>query len=88
MLARRADFGQGEEMVRALHERLPFVVTVMRSSGQLRLWSVAEWQFKDGSGYPTYTLLMNTDGGALKLTGERPMRALSLADAFWATANP
>jgi hypothetical protein len=88
MLARRADFGQGEEMVRALHERLPFVVTVIRANGQLLLWSVAEWQFKDGSGYPTYTLLMNTDGGELKLTGERPMRALSLADAFWATANP
>ncbi len=84
MLARRADFGQGEEMVRALHERLPFVVTVIRSNGQLRLWSVAEWQFKDGSGYPTYTLLMNTEGGELKLTGERPMRELVLPEGFWA----
>jgi Flp pilus assembly CpaF family ATPase len=83
MLARRADFGQGEEMVRALHERLPYVVTVMRSNEQLRLWSVGEWQFKDGSGYPTYVLLMNTEAGALKLTGERPMRELSLPDEFW-----
>lgn len=83
MLARRADFGQGEEMVRALHERLPFVVTILRANGQLRLWSVGEWQFKDGSGYPTYTLLMNTEEGQLKLTGERPMRGLKLTDDFW-----
>jgi Flp pilus assembly CpaF family ATPase len=83
MLARRANFGQGEEMVRALHERLPFVVTVIRSNGQLRLWSVAEWQFKDGSGYPTYTLLMNIEGGELKLTGERPFRELNLREGFW-----
>lgn len=83
MLARRADFGQGEEMVRALHERLPFVVTVIRSSSQLRLWSVAEWQFKDGSGYPTYILLMSTEEGRLKLTGERPARPLNLAVDFW-----
>jgi hypothetical protein len=83
MLARRADFGQGEEMVRALHERLPFVITVMRSNGQLRLWSVGEWQFKDGSGYPTYTLLMNTEGGEIKLTGERPTRDLPLPENFW-----
>jgi hypothetical protein len=83
MLARRADFGQGEEMVRALHERLPFVVTILRANGQLRLWSVGEWQFKDGSGYPTYTLIMNTEAGQLKLTGERPMRTLSLENGFW-----
>jgi Flp pilus assembly CpaF family ATPase len=83
MLARRADFGQGEEMVRALHERLPFVITILRSNGQLRLWSIGEWQFKDGSGYPTYTLLMNTEEGVLNLTGERPMRGLDLADGFW-----
>jgi Flp pilus assembly CpaF family ATPase len=83
MLARRADFGQGEEMVRALHERLPFIVTVMRANGQLRLWSVAEWQFKDGSGYPTYTLLMNTEEGVLKLTGEHPTRTLELPGNYW-----
>ena len=87
MLARRADFGQGEEMVRALHERLPFVVTVIRSNGRLRLWSVAEWQFKDGSGYPTYILLMNTEGGELKLTGERPARTLNIPDGFWPEPN-
>jgi len=86
MLARRADFGQGEEMVRALHERLPFVVTVIRSNGQLRLWSVAEWQFKDGSGYPTYTLLMNTEERVLKLAGEHPSRELSIPEGFWKTS--
>ena len=83
MLARRSDFGQGEEMVRALHERLPFVVTILRANGQLRLWSIGEWQFKDGSGYPTYTLLMNTEEGKLKLTGERPMREVTLPEGFW-----
>lgn len=82
MLARRADFGQGEEMVRALYERLPFVLSVINLNGQLRLWSVAEWQFRDSPDYPTYVLLMQTEGGELKFTGEHPARDLSLPDGF------
>ena len=83
MLARRADFGQGEEMVRALYERLPFVLSVINLKGQLRLWSVAEWQFRDSPDYPTYVLLMQTEGGELKFTGERPTRDLPLPETFW-----
>ncbi|MCB9451925.1 MAG: Flp pilus assembly complex ATPase component TadA [Anaerolineaceae bacterium] len=83
MLARRADFGGGEELVRALYERLPFVLSVLNYNGQLRLWSVAEWQFRDSPDYPTYVLLMHTEGGELKFTGERPARELSLPDRFW-----
>ncbi|MBZ0277888.1 MAG: Flp pilus assembly complex ATPase component TadA [Anaerolineae bacterium] len=83
MLARRADFGQGEEMVRALYDRLPFVLSVLNLDGKLRLWSVAEWQFRDSPDYPTYVLLMQTEGGELKFTGERPVRDLSLPDGFW-----
>jgi Flp pilus assembly CpaF family ATPase len=83
MLARRADFGQGEELVRALYQRLPFVVSVIRTSGQLRLWSVSEWQFRDSPDYPTYTPLLQTEQGELKLTGQQPARPLNLPPAFW-----
>jgi pilus assembly protein CpaF len=85
MLARRADTGGGEALVKALYERLPFVVTVSRVNGKLCLWSIGEWQFKHSPDYPTYTLLMQVTEGQLQLTGERPARALELNDQFWGT---
>lgn len=83
MLARRADMSQSEDMVRALYQRLPFVVTVNRLNGALRLWSVGEWQFKHSPDYPTYVPLMRVENGLLRLTGGRPARALPLPEAFW-----
>jgi Flp pilus assembly CpaF family ATPase len=83
MLARRADFGQGEELVRSLYQRLPFVVSVIRTNGQLRLWSVSEWQFKDSPDYPTYTPLLQTEQGELKRMDQRPARPLDLPTSFW-----
>jgi Flp pilus assembly CpaF family ATPase len=84
MLARRADFGQGEEFVRALYRRLPFVVTVNRVGGQLRLWSIAEWQFRHAPDYPTYTTLMQVSEGQLRLTEDRPALPLDLPPDFYA----
>jgi len=86
MLARRADVGQGEDLVRALYQRLPFVVAVNRINGVLRLWSIGEWQFKHSADYPTYTLLMHTENGDLKLTSERPIQELNLLQSFWETS--
>jgi Flp pilus assembly CpaF family ATPase len=83
MLARRADFGQGETLVRSLYQRLPFVVTVNRVGGQLRLWSIAEWQFRHSPDYPTYTTLMQVSEGRLQLTAERPMLPLDLPEEYW-----
>jgi Flp pilus assembly CpaF family ATPase len=83
MLARRADFGQGEELVRALYQRLPFVVSVIRTNGELRLWGVSEWQFRDSPDYPTYTPLLQTEQRELKLVGHQPTRPLNLPPAFW-----
>jgi Flp pilus assembly CpaF family ATPase len=83
MLARRADVGGGEALVRSLYECLPFVITVNRVGGQLRLWSVGEWQFRHSPDYPTYTLLMQREQGELRLTGERPARPVLLPDSFW-----
>lgn len=83
MLARRADVGQGETLVRALYERLPFVITVNRINGVLRLWGISEWQFKHSADYPTYTPLMQVEEGVLKFTGERPIKPLNLPDSFW-----
>lgn len=83
MLARRASIGQGEELVRALYQRLPFIVSVNRLNDSLRLWSIGEWQFKHSAEYPTYTLLMHTENGELKLTGEQRVQPLKLPDAFW-----
>jgi Flp pilus assembly CpaF family ATPase len=83
MLARRADVGGGEDRVRALYERLPYVIAVNRSNNALRLWSIGEWQFKHSPDYPTYTPLLQIEEGQLKLTGERPERVLDLPDSFW-----
>lgn len=83
MLARRAEVGAGETLIRALYERLPFVVTVNRLGERLRLWSVGEWQFRHSADYPTYTALMQVENGELRLTGERPARSLDLPPGFW-----
>jgi type IV secretory pathway ATPase VirB11/archaellum biosynthesis ATPase len=83
MLARRAEVGAGETLIRALYERLPFVLTVNRVGGRLRLWSIGEWQFRHSPDYPTYTALMQIENGELRLTGERPARPLDLPPAFW-----
>jgi Flp pilus assembly CpaF family ATPase len=82
MLARRADFSQGEVMVDAMYRRLPFVVTVWRVRGQIKLYSIGEWQFRN-SDYPDYVLLMKSEDGELKLTGERPSLPLDLPENFW-----
>ena len=82
MLARRADVGQGEALVNAMYERLPFVVTVWRVRGQIRLYSIGEWQFK-ASDYPDFVLIMRTVDGQLRLTGKQPVHDLNLPDDFW-----
>ncbi len=83
MLARRAEVGGGEALIRPLYERLPFVIAVNRVGGQLRLWSIGEWQFKHTPDYPTYVSLMQMEEGQLKLTGEQPLRELPLPLDFW-----
>ncbi|MEP6989095.1 MAG: hypothetical protein ABI970_26060, partial [Chloroflexota bacterium] len=83
MLARRAEIGGGEALIRPLYERLPFVIAVNRVGGQLRLWNIGEWQFKHNPDYPTYVSLMQVEDGQLKRTGEPASRPLSLADEFW-----
>ena len=82
MLARRADVGQGEALVNALYERLPFIVTVWRANGQIRLYSIAEWQYRQ-SDYPDFVLLLSTTSGEQKLTGQQPVHPLGLPDTFW-----
>ncbi len=83
MLARRAEPGGGEALIHPLYDRLPFVIAVNRVGGQLRLWSIGEWQFKHTPDYPTYVPLMAVDDGQLKLTGEVSSRELILEDDFW-----
>lgn len=83
MIARRSATSGGEEPVHRLYERLPFVVVVRRSRGQIRLHSIAEWQYLDGSEYPSLIDLMTPDWDGSTLSGRRPMRALDLPDAFW-----
>ncbi len=83
MLARRADSSGGERLVNALHERLPYVVTLSRGGERLRVAGIGEWQFKHSADYPTYTLLMATEDGQLRFTGETPTHPLELAADFW-----
>jgi pilus assembly protein CpaF len=83
MLARRADASRGDTLARALFERLPFVITLNRAGGRVRVWAVSEWQFND-SDAPDYTPLLTTEEGHLRLTGNRPVHTLPLPDSFWA----
>lgn len=68
MLARRAAVGQGEALVHALYDRLPFVLTVARIQESLRLFSVAEWQSRVDSDYPDYVMLRRYENGAARPT--------------------
>lgn len=68
MLARRSAIGQGEKLVHALYERLPFVLTTARIGGRLQLFSIAEWQSRVDSDYPDYVLLFQYRDGASRPT--------------------
>jgi pilus assembly protein CpaF len=74
MLARRAEVGQGEVLVQALHQRLPFVIALRRTQGRLQLSSIAEWQ-PDGE-VMKYTLLMERQSGELIRTNAAFFRSL------------
>jgi type IV secretory pathway ATPase VirB11/archaellum biosynthesis ATPase len=76
MLARRADMTRSEMMVRALYDRLPFVITVCRIKERLQVFSVAEWQSRADSDYPDYVLLMQYRDGEARATGNAPARWL------------
>ncbi|MCC6802485.1 MAG: hypothetical protein IT319_06350, partial [Anaerolineae bacterium] len=76
MLARRAEAGRGEELVHALYERLPFIVTVARIQKRLQLFSIAEWQSRVDTDYPDYIMLMRYDDGRAQRTERVPARWL------------
>lgn len=77
MLARRASPAHGEEIVKALYERLPFVITVRRRQGRLQLMSIAEWQFQAGQEYPDYVELMAQGWEGIETTGKLAKRSLT-----------
>lgn len=75
MVARRADYDQAtsDERVLRLHRRLPFVVTVRRRNSQIKVTSVAEWQFLLGeSEPPSLVELMSQGWDGLESTGREP----------------
>lgn len=76
MLARRA--GQGEALVHALYERLPFVISVARIQGRLQLFSIGEWQPTSLSEYPDYVLLYQYQNSAARRTDRQPRRPVAL----------
>lgn len=76
MLARRASLAHGEEIVKALYDRLPFVITVRRRKERLQVMSIAEWQFQDGQEYPDYIELMGQGWDGIEATGKAPKRSI------------
>ncbi len=79
MLARRAGYDQStsDQRVIALHRRLPFVITVRRRQGQLKITSIAEWQFILGSDQPPSLVELMTQGWeGLEPTGRQPILTL------------
>lgn len=83
MLARMGDPTKSEALVRALYERLPFVITVRRRAGRIELSGVAEWQFAFNADYPDFVELMTQGWEGLEMTGKPAGRALGLPDDFW-----
>jgi type IV secretory pathway ATPase VirB11/archaellum biosynthesis ATPase len=78
MLARRASRGSGEELVHALYERLPFVLTVARIKERLQLFSIAEWQSRIDTDYPDYVMLFQYREGAARPTRKNLARWLDI----------
>lgn len=79
MLARRADYDQStsDARVLSLHRRLPFVVTVRRRPDQLRVTSIAEWQFVLGEDEPPSLVeLMSQGWDGLEATGRQSVLPL------------
>ena len=68
MLARRAAPDEGEDAVRALYRRLPFVISLARIRGRLQVFSIAEWQSRADSDYPDYVMLFRYNEGAARPT--------------------
>ncbi|HEX2619352.1 MAG TPA: hypothetical protein VHL11_04370, partial [Phototrophicaceae bacterium] len=83
MLARRGDATQSETLVRALYERLPFVIVVRRRKERLQLHSISEWQFLYDTDYPDYVELMAQGWEGIELSGKQPTHSLPLPDDFW-----
>jgi len=77
MLARQAAPGQGERLVHALYDRLPFVLTVARIRERLQLFSIAEWQSRVDTDYPDYVMLCRYEDGEARPTGATFARWLS-----------
>ncbi|MBK8025685.1 MAG: Flp pilus assembly complex ATPase component TadA [Chloroflexi bacterium] len=74
MLARRAEVGAGEALVHALYTRLPFVISVARIQGRLKLFSIAEWQSRIDTDYPDYVQLFRYSEGSSRATGAQLAR--------------
>lgn len=84
MVARRADSTRSEALVKALYERLPFIITVRRRKDRVQVYSIAEWQRPDEAAeYPDYVELMTMGWEALETTGKRPSHDLDLPPDFW-----
>lgn len=83
MLARMSDPGQSEAQVTALTQRLPFLVMLKRRRDGLELREIGEWQFREGHDYADYVPLMEADFEGVRVTKNRPARALDLPADFW-----
>ncbi len=83
MLARRSNPSHSEEMVMALYERLPFIITVRRLHQSIQLRGLAEWQPIEGSDYPSLIEIVEYDGEKPVLTGRRCFHDLDLPETFW-----
>lgn len=81
ILVQRGAAGQAEEALRALFDRLPFVVLLRRRRGGLQLVEVAEWQ--QPAEEVTLVPLLRWQEGTHQPTGQRPQRGLALASSFW-----
>lgn len=84
MVARRAESSRSEALVKALYQRLPFVITVRRRKDRVQVYTVAEWQWPSPEAeYPDYVELLSMGWESMEPTGKRPVHNLELSAEFW-----
>jgi Flp pilus assembly CpaF family ATPase len=83
MIVRRSHAENSEELVKELARRLPFIIMLRRTQGNLKLRGIAEWQFDSDNTYASLVELLASGWDGLELTGRHPVNALDLDNSYW-----
>jgi len=84
MLARRGDEANGENLVRNLFERIPFVISLRRLNEEIQFREIGEWYYEPGDDSVRYQALLQQSMGEVFITGNIPRHLLpEVEETFW-----